>query len=78
MPPGSPVRRLVEALTLSRTELAQQLDVSPGTLYSWIVGRRRPGRKNIERLVEVAERQAETIRACANELARSAPSRERR
>lgn len=75
-PAGSPVQRLVGILTLSRTELARQLDVSPGTLYSWMAGRRRPGPRNVERLVEIAERHAETIRACLAEIARSTPGGE--
>lgn len=73
---GSPAQRLVGALTLSRTQLARQLNVSPGTLYSWMVGRRRPGPKNVERLIEVAEQHARTIVACAAELSRSPTSRD--
>lgn len=74
-PNDSPAQRLIGTLTLSRAQLARQLNVSPGTLYSWSVGRRRPGPKNVARLSEIAEQHARTIAECVAELSRSTPAR---
>ncbi len=65
------VQQLIRALTMSQAELARRLEVSPGTLYSWAVGRRTPSPANSARLAELAERQAAAVAEAARRLSRA-------
>lgn len=49
-------------------DVAREAGVSYSALYSWATGRRRPGRKNIEKLAALAEQRAEELGALASEL----------
>ncbi|MEU8984443.1 helix-turn-helix transcriptional regulator [Streptomyces sp. NPDC048309] len=53
LPPAGRRRLLREALSLSRTQVAQALGVSPSTVggvTAWLEGKRSPSRKNLERI----------------------------
>lgn len=49
-------------------DVAREAGVSYSALYSWATGRRRPGRKNIEKLAALAEQRAEELTTLASEL----------
>lgn len=49
-------------------DVAREAGVSYSALYSWATGRRRPGRKNIEKLAALAEQRSEELGALASEL----------
>jgi transcriptional regulator with XRE-family HTH domain len=49
-------------------DVAQEAGVSYSALYSWATGRRRPGRRNLERLASLAEQRSEDLGALAVEL----------
>lgn len=73
------VQRLIAALTMTQAELARQLGISPGTLYSWSVLRRRPSPENGRRLAELADRHARELAESASRLLRllnGAPGRQ--
>ena len=57
------------AVTAGRLEdLAEEAGVSYSALYSWATGRRRPSRRNLDRLAELAEDRAERLAELAARL----------
>jgi transcriptional regulator with XRE-family HTH domain len=49
-------------------DVAREAGVSYSALYSWATGRRRPGRRNLEKLASLAQQRAEELEALAVEL----------
>jgi transcriptional regulator with XRE-family HTH domain len=62
---GETVSKLVEDLLdgiAGRMEdVAEEAGVSYSALYSWATGRRRPGRRDLERLATVAKERADRL-----------------
>lgn len=59
---------LLEGIAGRMEDVAQEAGVSYSALYSWATGRRRPGRRNLERLASLAEQRSERLDALAGEL----------
>lgn len=59
---------LLEGIAGRMEDVAQEAGVSYSALYSWATGRRRPGRRNLERLASLAEERASRLEALADEL----------
>ena len=51
-------------------DVAEEAGVSYSALYSWATGRRRPSRKNVKRLVGLAERRSKRLSRVADRLRR--------
>lgn len=70
----SPVSDVVGALLRGiagrMEDVAREAGVSYSALYSWATGRRRPGRRNLERLASLAEQRSEELESLAGELRR--------
>mgnify|MGYP001123019096 CR=1 FL=1 len=49
-------------------DVARDADVSYSALYSWSTGRRRPSRKNLERLASLARERADRLAHLAERL----------
>lgn len=49
-------------------DVAREAGVSYSALYSWATGRRRPGRRNLEKLASLAEQRATELEEVAAEL----------
>jgi len=49
-------------------DVAEEAGVSYSALYSWATGRRRPGRRNLERLATLAEERAMRLERLAERL----------
>ena len=49
-------------------DVAKEAGVSYSALYSWATGRRRPGRRNLEKLATLAEQRAGELEEVAEEL----------
>lgn len=59
---------LLEGIAGRMEDVAQEAGVSYSALYSWATGRRRPGRRNLERLARLAEQRANRLGTLAEEL----------
>lgn len=59
---------LLEGIAGRMEDVAQEAGVSYSALYSWATGRRRPGRRNLERLASLAEERSSRLDALAAEL----------
>jgi transcriptional regulator with XRE-family HTH domain len=59
---------LLEGIAGRMEDVAQEAGVSYSALYSWATGRRRPGRRNLEKLARLAEERAERLEDLAEEL----------
>jgi transcriptional regulator with XRE-family HTH domain len=59
---------LLEGIAGRMEDVAQEAGVSYSALYSWATGRRRPGRRNLERLASLAQERASRLEALADEL----------
>lgn len=62
------VRDLLEGIAGRMEDVAQEAGVSYSALYSWATGRRRPGRRNLEKLAALAEQKAERLTRLASQL----------
>lgn len=67
---------LLQGIAGRMEDVAGEAGVSYSALYSWATGRRRPGRKNLEKLAMLAEQRSEELDQVATEL-RSKLERER-
>lgn len=69
---NAPVSRLVgdllEGIAGRMEDVAREAGVSYSALYSWATGRRRPGRRNLERLATLAEQRAGQLDDLADRL----------
>lgn len=72
MAKNAPVSRLVgdllEGIAGRMEDVAREAGVSYSALYSWATGRRRPGRRNLERLATLAEQRAGQLDDLADRL----------
>ena len=59
---------LLEGIAGRMEDVAQEAGVSYSALYSWATGRRRPGRRNLERLAKLAEQRADRLDRLAERL----------
>lgn len=59
---------LLEGIAGRMEDVAQEAGVSYSALYSWATGRRRPGRRNLEKLAALAEERAARLGRLADEL----------
>lgn len=55
------VGTLLEGIAGRMEDVAQEAGVSYSALYSWATGRRRPGRRNLEKLASLADQRAERL-----------------
>lgn len=62
------VGELLEGIAGRMEDVAKEAGVSYSALYSWATGRRRPGRRNLEKLASLAEQRAEELEDVAAEL----------
>jgi transcriptional regulator with XRE-family HTH domain len=61
---------LLDGIAGRMEDVAQEAGVSYSALYSWATGRRRPGRRNLEKLASVAEERADRLEQLAERLRR--------
>ncbi|MFP4623478.1 MAG: helix-turn-helix domain-containing protein [Gemmatimonadota bacterium] len=61
---------LLQGIAGRMEDVAREAGVSYSALYSWATGRRRPGRRNLERLASLAEQRSEELESLAEELRR--------
>lgn len=59
---------LLEGIAGRMEDVAEEAGVSYSALYSWATGRRRPGRRNIEKLAVLAEERAARLERLAEQL----------
>jgi transcriptional regulator with XRE-family HTH domain len=59
---------LLEGIAGRMEDVAREAGVSYSALYSWATGRRRPGRRNLEKLASLAEERAARLERLAHEL----------
>lgn len=59
---------LLQGIAGRMEDVAREAGVSYSALYSWATGRRRPGRKNLEKLALLAEQRSEELDKVATEL----------
>lgn len=59
---------LLQGIAGRMEDVAGEAGVSYSALYSWATGRRRPGRKNLEKLALLAEQRSEELDSVATEL----------
>lgn len=59
---------LLDSIAGRMEDVAQEAGVSYSALYSWATGRRRPGRRNLEKLASLADQRAQTLRELADKL----------
>ncbi len=59
---------LLDGIAGRMEDVAQEAGVSYSALYSWATGRRRPGRRNLEKLVELAEDRSDRLDELAEAL----------
>ena len=59
---------LLEGIAGRMEDVAHEAGVSYSALYSWATGRRRPGRRNLERLASLAEQRAGQLDQLADRL----------
>ena len=62
------VEDLLDGIAGRMEDVAQEAGVSYSALYSWATGRRRPGRRNLERLANLAEQRAGRLDDLADRL----------
>lgn len=62
------VVELVRRVAIEKEVLAEELGVSYASLYAWSTGRRRPGRRVLQRMAELAERRSEELESLAEQL----------
>lgn len=62
------VEEALAATAGSVEDLAEEVGVSPHTLWGWAKGRRSPRPKNLRRLAEVLEERGRRLRALAEDL----------
>lgn len=61
---------LLEGIAGRMEDVAREAGVSYSALYSWATGRRRPGRRNLEKLARLAEQRASHLADLAEQLRR--------
>ena len=49
-------------------DVAKEAGVSYSALYSWATGRRRPGRRNLEKLATLAEQRSAELEALSRQI----------
>jgi transcriptional regulator with XRE-family HTH domain len=59
---------LLEGIAGRMEDVAKEAGVSYSALYSWATGRRRPGRRNLEKLASLAEQRVSELEDVAAEL----------
>lgn len=59
---------LLDGIAGRMEDVAQEAGVSYSALYSWATGRRRPGRRNLEKLARLAEERAGRLEDLAEQL----------
>jgi transcriptional regulator with XRE-family HTH domain len=59
------VTDLLDGVAGRMEDVAQEAGVSYSAIYSWATGRRRPGRRNLEKLASLADRRADRLAALA-------------
>jgi transcriptional regulator with XRE-family HTH domain len=59
---------LLDGIAGRMEDVAQEAGVSYSALYSWATGRRRPGRRNLERLASLAEERSSRLDELAAEI----------
>jgi transcriptional regulator with XRE-family HTH domain len=62
------VRDLLDGVAGRMEDVARESGVSYSALYSWATGRRRPGRRNLDKLAELAEQRADRLARVAERL----------
>jgi transcriptional regulator with XRE-family HTH domain len=62
------VEDLLEGIAGRMEDVAQEAGVSYSALYSWATGRRRPGRRNLEKLASLADQRANSLGRLADRL----------
>lgn len=62
------VGELLDGVAGRMEDVAQEAGVSYSALYSWATGRRRPGRRNLEKLIRLAEQRSQRLDRLAAEL----------
>jgi AcrR family transcriptional regulator len=62
------VKELLDGVAGRMEDVADEAGVSYSALYSWATGRRRPGRRNLDRLAALAERRARRLDALTERL----------
>lgn len=62
------VEDLLEGIAGRMEDVAHEAGVSYSALYSWATGRRRPGRRNLERLATLADERANHLVRLADRL----------
>jgi transcriptional regulator with XRE-family HTH domain len=59
---------LLEGIAGRMEDVAHEAGVSYSALYSWATGRRRPGRRNLEKLAYLADQRANRLGRLADRL----------
>ena len=67
-------KRAMHAIAPALQPLSEEYALNYGTLRTWRAGIRSPSRRNLARLAEVADSQADKLRGLAVELRRAADS----
>ncbi|NIP79448.1 MAG: helix-turn-helix domain-containing protein [Gemmatimonadetes bacterium] len=67
-PVADVVGDLLDGIAGRMEDVAREAGVSYSALYSWATGRRRPGRRNLERLASLAEQRADRLESLAEDL----------
>lgn len=62
------VGELLDGIAGRMEDVAREAGVSYSALYSWATGRRRPGRRNLEKLATLAEQRSAELESVASEL----------
>ena len=62
------VVELVRRVAIEKEALAEELGVSYASLYAWSTGRRRAGRRVLQRMADLAERRSEELGSLAEQL----------
>lgn len=62
------VKRALDATTGSVEDLAEEVGVSPHTIWAWAKGRRSPRPENLRKLAEVLEKRGRLLSSIADDL----------
>jgi transcriptional regulator with XRE-family HTH domain len=62
------VQQLLDGIAGRMEDVATEAGVSYSALYSWATGRRRPGRRNLEKLAALADQRSERLARLAERL----------
>lgn len=62
------VKDLLDGVAGRMEDVAREAGVSYSALYSWATGRRRPGRRNLEKLALLADQRSERLARLAERL----------